>query len=99
MRESPDDVLTLVRWGDLYAASHQDAEAMNIYREAMEIDESNAFARLGAARVLVGGFDEAANGFLTPLIGDTSTDDGARVGALLLAARVALENGRRDEAR
>ena len=34
MRENPDGVATRVRWGDLYADSHQDAEAMDIYREA-----------------------------------------------------------------
>ncbi len=30
MREHPDDVATRVRWGDLMAESHQDAEAMDI---------------------------------------------------------------------
>ncbi len=38
MRENPDDVATRVRWGHLYADSHQDAEAMDIYREALERD-------------------------------------------------------------
>jgi tetratricopeptide (TPR) repeat protein len=98
MRENPDDVATRVRWGDLYADSHQDAEAMNIYREALERDDSYAFALLGAARVLANGFDDAANAFLTPLLTDPATTDGARVGALLLSARMALEGGRRDEA-
>ena len=98
MRENPDDVATRVRWGDLYADSHQDAEAMNIYREALERDESHAFALLGAARVLANGFDDAANAFLTPLLTEPTTADGARVGALLLSARIALEDGNRDEA-
>ena len=98
MREDPDDVATLVRWGDLYADSHQDAEAMDIYREALQRDASNAYAQLGAARVLTGGFDDAANAFLTPLLTDPETADGAKVGALLLKARVGLENASRDEA-
>lgn len=98
MRENPDDVATRVRWGDLYADSHQDAEAMDIYREVIERDGSNAFARLGAARVLAGSFDDAANAFLTPLLTDGTTKDGARVGALLLSARVALESGGYSEA-
>ena len=92
MRENPDDVAARVRWGDLYADSHQDAEAMDIYREVLERDESNAFALLGAARVLAGSFDDAANAFLTPLLTDPTTPDGARTGALLLSARVALED-------
>ena len=98
MRLNPDDVVTRVRWGDLYADSHQDAEAMEIYREALERDENDPFAQLGAARVLSGGFDDAANAFLTPLLTDPTKADGARVGALLLSARVALENGRHDAA-
>ena len=98
MRENPDDVATRVRWGDLYADSHQDAEAMDIYREALERDENNAFALLGAARVLAGSFDDAANAFLTPLLTDPTIPDGARAGALLLSARVELEDGARDAA-
>jgi tetratricopeptide (TPR) repeat protein len=98
MRENPDDVATRVRWGDLYADSHQDAEAMDIYREALERDESNAFALLGAARVLAGSFDDAANAFLAPLLTEPATADGARIGALLLSARIALEDGDREGA-
>jgi len=98
LRENPYDVATRVRWGDLYADSHQDAEAMNIFREALERDESNAFALLGAARLLAGSFDDAANAFLTPLLTDPTIPDGARAGALLLSARVALEDEARDEA-
>lgn len=97
MRESPDDVATRVRWGDLYADSHQNAEAMEIYREALQEDENSEFARLGAARVLAGSFDEAVNVFLKPLLADTRTSDGARVGALLLSARITLEAGRHGE--
>jgi tetratricopeptide (TPR) repeat protein len=97
MRLDPADVATRVRWGDLYADSHQDAEAMNIYREALELDESNDFALLGAARVLAGSFDDAASAFLKPLLNGSTADDGARIGALMLTARIALENGNRDE--
>jgi len=99
LRDNPDDVAARVRWGNLYADSHQDAEAMDIYREALELDASNPYAQLGAARVLAGSFDEAANAFLRPLLTDPETADGAKVGALLLTARVALENGSGDEAR
>jgi tetratricopeptide (TPR) repeat protein len=99
MRETPDDVATRTRWGDLYADSHQDAEAMELYTEALELEPNNAFAKLGAARVLAGSFDDAANVFLEPLLSDATTDDGVRVGAWLLVARVALENNNPAEAR
>ncbi|MGI9204388.1 MAG: tetratricopeptide repeat protein [Woeseiaceae bacterium] len=90
--QRPDSAAIRVRWGDLFADSHQDGEAMNIYREALELDGVNPFARLGAARLLVGGFDDAANSFLEPLLTDQSVAAGARAAAWLLVARVSLEN-------
>jgi tetratricopeptide (TPR) repeat protein len=96
--ESPDDHATKVRWGDLFAASHQNGEAMNIYREVLDEDPANAFAMLGAARVLVGSFEDAANSYLDPLMAGTTLNDGALLGAWLLVARVSLENGNYDEA-
>jgi len=91
LRETPGDVRALVRWGDLYAASHQHAEAMNIYREALDRAPDDRYARLGAASVLAAGFEQAANGYLAPLL--DGSGDGAETAALLLAARIALENG------
>lgn len=93
-RERPDDAAVRVRWGDLFADSHQDNEAMDIYREALKLDPENAFAMLAAAKVLVGGFDEAANTYLEPLLSDATTDTGARAAAWLVVARVSLENSR-----
>jgi len=95
VRAVPDAAGIRVRWGDLFAASHHDQEAMNIYAEALELDERNAFAMLGAARVLTGAFDDAADTYLEPLLSDSGKDGGARAGAWLLVARQALENGDR----
>jgi tetratricopeptide (TPR) repeat protein len=98
MSETPDDHATKVRWGDLFAASHQYGEAMNIYREVLAEEPANAFALLGAATVLVGSFEDAADNYLQPILDGVVPDDGAYLGALLLIARVALENGDYDEA-
>ena len=98
LSEQPDDVASRTRWGDLYADSHNYAEAMNIYREALGSDSSYAFARLGAARVLVGSFDDAATKYLEPLLTGSDVADGAKTGAWLLVARLALENGNHGEA-
>lgn len=98
MQASPEDTTTRVRWGDLFAATHQDAEAMDIYREALATDADNGFANLGAARVLAGRFDDAANGYLDKLLNKANVPDGARIGAWLLVGKVALENGNLDEA-
>lgn len=91
-QNNADDASLRVRWGDLFANSHQNAEAMNIYREALTLDPDNAFAALGAAKVLVGGFDDAANTYLEPLLSDLSSDPGASAAAWLVVARVSLEN-------
>jgi len=95
---NPDDAAIRVRWGDLFADTHQDGEAMNIYREALQLDSGNAFAMLGAARVLVGGFDDAANTYLEPLLTDATKHDGARAAAWLIVARVSLENSNMPQA-
>jgi len=90
--DNPDDAATLVRWADLFANSHQESEAMNIYREALNLDSANDFALLGAARVLVGSFDDAANTYLEPLLIDSTRHAGARAAAWLLVGRLSLEN-------
>jgi tetratricopeptide (TPR) repeat protein len=93
LRDNPADASIRVRWGDLFADSHQDGEAMNIYREALAIDSKSDFATLGAAKVLVGGFDDAANTYLEPLLSDSTRDAGARAAAWLVVARISLEGG------
>ena len=94
----PDDASIRVRWGDLYADTHQDGEAMTLYAEALEIDSQQAFALLGAARLLVGGFDDEANAYLEPLLNNAGMPDGARAAAWMLVARVSLESSNRDQA-
>ncbi len=95
---SPGNASILARWGDLFADTHQDAEAMNIYREALAADSTHAHALLGAARLLVGSFNDEANGYLEPLLDNADLHEGARTGAWLLLARIALENQDVEEA-
>lgn len=97
--EAPDDMATKVRWGDLFADTHQNAEAMEIYREVLAAEADNAYARLGAAHVLIDSFEAAAEEYLDELLSSPVTPDGPRLGALLLLARASLENGNRDESR
>lgn len=90
------DPMVRVRWGDLFADTHQNAEAMEIYREVLNEDPGNAFAQLGAAHVLIDRFETAANTYLQALVTDPSVVDGAKAAAWLLTARVALEQGDRE---
>ena len=91
LEQDPKDVVALVRWGDLYAALHQDAEAMKIYREVLSMQPSEPFAQLGAARLLAANFQTAAQPHIDAAL--NSSNAGARIGALLLVARIRLENG------
>lgn len=95
---APGDAALRIRWGDLYAASHQNADAIGLYREALERDADNAFARLGIARVLIASFDPAADDVLASLVDDPLVGGGARAVALMLTARAALESGNIDTA-
>ena len=97
LQSNPGDAATRSRWGDLYADSHQDGEAMNLYREALDEDASVDFAVLGAARLLAGRFDTEANAYLDEIL-DDGAQTGAQIGAWLVIAMIALENERLEEA-
>ena len=82
----------LTRWGELYAEKHQNAEALKLYQEALQLDKNFAFAQVGAASVLVYQYAAQANEYLQPVIEGKNVPAGAKLRALLLAARVNLEN-------
>jgi tetratricopeptide (TPR) repeat protein len=50
----------LVRWGDLFFERYNNVEAAKLYQEALEIDDKNAGALLGLARVASDGFESKA---------------------------------------
>ena len=82
----------LTRWGELYAETHQNSEALKLYQEALQADKNYAFAQVGAASVLVYQFATQANAYLQPVMEGSAVPPGARLRALLLAARVNLED-------
>lgn len=82
----------LTRWGELYAETHQNDEALKLYQEALEADKNFSFAQVGAASVLVYQYAAQANEYLQPVIEGKNVPAGARLRALLLAARVNLED-------
>ncbi len=87
----------LTRWGELYAETHQNSEALKLFNDALKADANYAFAKVGAASVLVDQFATQANEYLQPVMeGDAPA--GAKLRALLLAIRVNLENSDLDKA-
>lgn len=88
----------LTRWGELYGDTHQDQEALKLFNEALQADPNYAFAKVGAASVLVDQFATQANNYLEAVITADNAPAGAKLRALLLAARVNLENSDTERA-
>jgi tetratricopeptide (TPR) repeat protein len=87
----------LARWGELFAETHQNSEALKLFREALQADADYAFAQVGAASVLVDQFATQANEYLQPIL-EGNAAPGAKLRALLLAIRVNLESSDLDKA-
>jgi tetratricopeptide (TPR) repeat protein len=94
IKEYPQDAPLRVRWGELFLATHQNQEAVKLFQEALELDDKYAPAILGLAKVAASGFEEKTREYAKKVI-DTAPDQA--VGAHLLLARAALEDGSIDE--
>lgn len=98
VKGQPDNLDVLTRWGELFAHSHQNAEAMEIFKEVLATKPGHSFALAGAARVLAQSFSGETTTFLTPLLDASNAAPGAQLRARLLAARMALERADIDAA-
>jgi len=83
-----------VRWGLLLHERFNNADAADLFREALQKDPSSAEAYIGLARVSADSFDGQAAGYLRKAI---ALDQG-RADAHELMAQLALENDDRDTA-
>jgi tetratricopeptide (TPR) repeat protein len=90
LKEYPKDAAVRTRWGELFAATHQNNEAVKLFQEALELDENYAPAKLGLAKVAAGRFDEKAKELADEVI-EKSPD--SAIEAYLLLARTELEDG------
>lgn len=82
----------LLRWGELYIDSHQNQDALELFQEALALQPRDAFAQVDAASVLVDEFAPQAQTQLQAVVAESSAPAGARLRALLLLARIALED-------
>jgi len=82
------------RWGLLLHERFNDADAADLFHEALQKNPSNAEAYIGLARVSADSFDGQATAYLRKA---TALDPG-RADAHELMAQLALENGDRDTA-
>jgi len=86
--------LPRVRWGRMYLAAGQYGDAVKLFQEALQIDAKNTGARVALARVAVERFDGDVQDDLEALL----KDDPNLLEAHLIAARLAAERGRYDDA-
>ncbi|MGH8179131.1 MAG: tetratricopeptide repeat protein [Steroidobacter sp.] len=78
-----------VRWGRLFLQTHQYADAVALFREALATFPNDVHAKLGLAHVFAERFDEQAK----PLLEEVLQHDDELLEAHLLAARMSLEEG------
>jgi cellulose synthase operon protein C len=91
---SPKTALPRLRWGRMFLAAGQQADAVKLFQEALEIDARDVGARLAMARLTADRFDGNASEVVAALI----AENGNLVEAHLIAARVAIERGVLDDA-
>ena len=95
VQASPGEAALRVRWGELFLATYQVADAEVLFGEALAIDADNVAAKLGLARVALGRFEARAIG----IVDNVLAGDPDNVEAKLLSARLALEAGDTEAAR
>jgi len=93
LKEYPEDPALRTRWGELFAATHQNNEAIKLFEEALELDGTYAPAKIGLAKVAAGRYEEKTGEWAKQVI-DEKPDEALE--AYLLLARAALEDGAID---
>lgn len=82
------------RWGQLFLEAQSAVEAQKLFQEALGIDPADLDAKLGMARVALGGFDARAEELANEVLAAAPDRHEAR----LILARLALEADDRDRA-
>jgi tetratricopeptide (TPR) repeat protein len=83
-----------VRWGQLFLQTHQYADATTLFREALQVFPDEPYATVGLAQVYAERFEGEARLMIENLL----KEDGRIFDAHLLAARMALEESRYEDA-
>ena len=94
VQQAPDDAGIRARWGFLFLDTHQANDAVQLFNESLERDPNYVPAKLGLAQVAAGRFEDRARGYLDEVL----SADRDNVPALLLYARMDLEEGALDRA-
>jgi len=90
IKEYPEDPALRTRWGELFAATHQNNEALRLFEEALELDPKYAPAKIGLAKIAAGRYEEKTREWAAQVIDETPDQ---ALEAHLMVARAALEDG------
>jgi tetratricopeptide (TPR) repeat protein len=93
VKEYPSDPALRARWGELFAATHQNNEAVRLFEEALEIDPKYAPAKIGLAKIAAAQYEEKTREWAAQVIDETPDQ---ALEAHLMVARAALEDGALD---
>lgn len=94
VQANPERADLRARWGQLYLEAQSAAEALTLFREALQLDPNDIDAKLGMARVALGGFDAKAEELANEVLAAAPDRHEAR----LILARLALEADDPDRA-
>ena len=93
IKEYPEDPALRTRWGELFAATHANNEAVKLFEEALELDPKYAPAKIGLAKIAAGRYEEKTREWAAQVIEETPDQ---ALEAHLMVARAALEDGAID---
>jgi cellulose synthase operon protein C len=88
VRGSPGDADLRTRWGELYLAAYQLADARTLFMEALASEEDNVDAVVGLAEVAAAGFEGGARDAVAHALGLQEDHPGAN----MLLAKLYLES-------
>jgi cellulose synthase operon protein C len=92
---APDDVAANIGWGEVFAEKYNRSDAAKSFQAALKVDPDNVQAKVAMAALMVDTNPPAAR----ELIGEALKLNASYVPAHVLIAQVALDDGKRDEAK
>ena len=92
---APDDVMANIGWGELFAEKYNRSDAAKSFEAALKAEADNVQAKVAMASLMADTNPPAAR----QLLGEALNSNASYVPAHILNAQLALDDGKRDEAK
>ena len=92
---APDDVAVNIGWGEVFAEKYNRSDAAKSFQAALKVEPDNVQAKVAMATLMVDANPPGAR----ELIGEVLKANASYVPAHVLNAQIALDDGKRDEAK